>query len=118
MTTYWRCQTCTDSGEGDREADRHVKATKHSVLTSARKGCAPFGLAPVPLLSGLPSDAEKVSDLSPRVAHEAHLVDCSLDVAVDVVATGDEGLEAGRAPIAHLSRLVDSDWACQEGLTS
>ena len=37
MTTFWTCQDCPATGEGDKAAEQHVKSTRHSVLTSARK---------------------------------------------------------------------------------
>ncbi len=33
MTTIWRCLDCPATGTGDRDAEKHVKATGHSVCT-------------------------------------------------------------------------------------
>ncbi len=72
----------------------------------------------VPLLSSLPGDAKDVADLSPRVVHETQVVDESGNVAVDVVAPSDEGLELGfEVASGHASRLIDTTCPCQDGLT-
>lgn len=44
MTTWWRCQACPAEGEGDRAAEQHVRDTRHSVLTSARRQAARYWL--------------------------------------------------------------------------
>ena len=36
MTVHWACLDCPASGETDRAAEQHVKATRHSVRTSVR----------------------------------------------------------------------------------
>lgn len=76
------------------------------------------GSVSIPLLRGLPGDAENVGNLGPRVVEEPHLGDGSGDVGVDVVAAGDEGLEAGgAAATGHVSRIVDRGGMCQPFLT-
>ena len=45
MTVFWYCQTCPACGEGDKQAEQHVRGTQHTVETRSRPRTGPVARA-------------------------------------------------------------------------
>lgn len=126
MTVYWYCRTCTACGEGDKDAEQHVRETQHTTETSRVRrhpGSAitvtggPFGRAYFECSCG-EQQTRASKSAAVRVAlqhhHKHNGCDCS-----DEVRALPEHVDP-RAPTAEERQsvrywLTDKGWAAAGG---